>query len=546
MANDPNNDFYCNDCQPPVQPPFPGNLIPVPPPLHLQKPQQARHPHAPGVSITNNKKKEPQHSALRTALTAPQLPKIKEPGPPRPFEGQTMISVGGKKFLVIPHPVIESPPPSPPLANQNPGPSSAANQKKTKTNERASVMLKPADKDSKMPCFDVEMTPDGKYLLVPKEGYTKNLFKESQDTGKVATTSGLGQRFNQDLSYGYAAIKEVFRFLSVKERATAARVCKLWRDVSRHQSLWTSISLKNTRIHDWEGFVSFFNSTKSTSLDMRKMLFVKDKDETWEEISAAAPNFLTLAKMELPKVNGAVLQEILGSIPRLESLNAPFVNAPFDVSVLANNSCLKEVRIKASSGSSLQVTSRLQPLAQLAPGLTQLSLLGLEGLQESDYDVFGTMIHLKLLELGDCASAPGCFFKTVSELCKLEKLRLEKGSVGVDFAKLSNAPRLKQVELIDFQVKSGFREGLKPVKNIEKMLLIPRYKVGIKMHLEDKRYISFKDEVAKINSEIVEGVTSEMRQLTSFYLGVTNEWLEAMVITAGGNKVRMESLIDPR
>ena len=154
--------------------------------------------------------------------------------------------------------------------------------------------------------------------------------------------------------------------------------------------------------------------------------------------------------------------------------------------------------------------------------------------------------HVALLELGDCASAPGCFFKTVSELCKLEKLRLEKGSVGVDFAKLSNAPRLKQVELIDFQVKSGFREGLKPVKNIEKMLLIPRYKVGIKMHLEDKSYVSFKDEVAKINSEIVEGVTSEMRQLTSFYLGVTNEWLEAMVITAGGNKVRMESLIDPR
>ena len=53
------------------------------------------------------------------------------------------------------------------------------------------------------------------------------------------------------------------------------------------------------------------------------------------------------------------------------------------------------------------------------------------------------------------------------------------------------------------------------------MLLIPQYT----------------DEVAKINTEIVDGITQEMEQLTSFYLGVTNEWLEAMLIAAGGNKV---------
>ena len=49
------------------------------------------------------------------------------------------------------------------------------------------------------------------------------------------------------------------------------------------------------------------------------------------------------------------------------------------------------------------------------------------------------------------------------------------------------------------------------------------------------------DEVARINTEIVDGVTGELGQLTSFYLGVTNEWLEAMVITSGGNKVRAAS-----
>ena len=46
------------------------------------------------------------------------------------------------------------------------------------------------------------------------------------------------------------------------------------------------------------------------------------------------------------------------------------------------------------------------------------------------------------------------------------------------------------------------------------------------------------ERVAEINQEIVEGVTQELGQLTSFYLGVTNEWLEAMALTAAGNKVR--------
>ena len=61
------------------------------------------------------------------------------------------------------------------------------------------------------------------------------------------------------------------------------------------------------------------------------------------------------------------------------------------------------------------------------------------------------------------------------------------------------------------------RAGLRNLKNIEKFLLIPAYQ----------------DQVAEINREIVDGVTKEMSQLTSLYLGVTNEWLEAMAMTSG-------------
>ena len=48
--------------------------------------------------------------------------------------------------------------------------------------------------------------------------------------------------------------------------------------------------------------------------------------------------------------------------------------------------------------------------------------------------------------------------------------------MGENIGKLSNAPALRQLELIDLQVLPGFREGLKCVKNIEKLLIIPAYK----------------------------------------------------------------------
>ena len=215
-------------------------------------------------------------------MKAPVVAKPKENVPPKPFSGQTMINVAGRKFLVIPHPVIESPPPSPPLTNQNPAPAVATS---TSTNQRPpppgpplprteklNVMLKPAEPEAAsssgapMPCFDVEMTAEGKYLLVPRDNSassssTRNVFSTAAEAGssgslaqsasaavKVGMYLGGGSQFSQNLSYGYAAILEVFKHLSVKERAASARVCKLWRDVSRHPSLWTSISLKVRKI----------------------------------------------------------------------------------------------------------------------------------------------------------------------------------------------------------------------------------------------------------------------------------------------------------
>ena len=140
-------------------------------------------------------------------------------------------------------------------------------------------MLKPAEPEAAsssgapMPCFDVEMTAEGKYLLVPRDNSassssTRNVFSTPAKVAQSASAAvkmgmylGGGSQFSQNLSYGYAAILEVFKHLSVKERAASARVCKLWRDVSRHPSLWTSISLKVRKIF----------------LEIKKYIFIDEK-----------------------------------------------------------------------------------------------------------------------------------------------------------------------------------------------------------------------------------------------------------------------------
>merc|ERR1712013_802477 len=138
------------------------------------------------------------------------------------------------------------------------------------------------------------------------------------------------------------------------------------------------------------------------------------------------------------------------------------------------------LKLKASAGSSLKVAAGMRTLEGLAPSLTHLSLLTLDGLTEPDFDVFGTLVHLQTLELGDCHNAPYSLFKTLSDLTRLQRLRLERGAAAENVGKLANAPRLQQLELVDFNIGVGFKAGLKMAKNIKKLLIIPTYQGGEK------------------------------------------------------------------
>ena len=124
-------------------------------------------------------------------------------------------------------------------------------------------------------------------------------------------------------------------------------------------SLWRTVSLKNTSIHDWEGFLRFFNKTQSSSLDLRKMMFVKERDQTWQDLLAVSERFLTLRSVELPRVPGPVLTGLVSDWAQLETLHVPLVSPPFNINSLASLSHLREVKLKATAGSSISITHRI-------------------------------------------------------------------------------------------------------------------------------------------------------------------------------------------
>ena len=142
------------------------------------------------------------------------------------------------------------------------------------------------------------------------------------------------------------------------------------------------------------------------------MIFVREREQTWQEFVAVADRLQSLKKVDLPKVPGPVLTDLLCSWHQLETLHVPLVSPPFNVASLASLTRLREIKLKASAGSTISITQRISgkcwlesppgpnssisDLSHLSPNLTSLSLLGLEGLKPPDFDVFGTMLGLKV------------------------------------------------------------------------------------------------------------------------------------------------------
>ncbi|KAK2588674.1 hypothetical protein KPH14_001573 [Odynerus spinipes] len=324
--------------------------------------------------------------------------------------------------------------------------------------------------------------------------------------------SDLQHHFMDSVCAGYHALLRIFQYLKVQELLRAARVCKMWRDLAAHPSLWKTVRMKNSQVTDWDGLADTLQRRGTQHLDLRKMLVAGESDGIWKKFLSVIPRVTSLVKLELCRCPVMVVEEVIKSCPQLQVLSAMSIKCDsLNLQSVGNLKSCQELRLKAISGMSLQ--EDLTPLQELTQ-LTQLSLTSVKELGKKRIDIIQTLVNLETLELGECSDFPDKFGTAVLiKLQKLERLRLEKGQgscctfdILEGVSKLEN---LSQMELVNFDVKNGFDKCLANCKNIKRLLIIPTY-------------IS---QSATSNNMVLGGVTELSNNLTHFVWGVTLELL---------------------
>jgi hypothetical protein len=317
----------------------------------------------------------------------------------------------------------------------------------------------------------------------------------------------------QNLSYGYNTLLYVFQYLKVQDLLRAGCVCTMWRDIASHPSLWRTVRMKNSQVHSFEGLANSLQKHGTVHLDLRKMLLpTNGGDDIWPEFSKAIEKVQTLRKIELCRCPASVVEQLAVTNKDLEVVNAVTIKCEsMSLDMLSSLTNLKKLRLKSTSG--LTLSSDITSLKELT-SLTHLSLTSIKDLNKMDLHVIAALRSLESLDLGECSDFPTNFGEEILiKLKNLEKLRLEKGQGNCHTFEILDAvqqmPQLEQLELVNFDIKTGFDVALGGCRNIRKLLIIPTY-------------IS---QSATTNHMVLGGVLRLQSTLSHFVWGVTLELL---------------------
>ncbi|KAL7302404.1 hypothetical protein TKK_0005060 [Trichogramma kaykai] len=322
------------------------------------------------------------------------------------------------------------------------------------------------------------------------------------------------QNFMVSVCAGYHALSRIFQYLKVQELLRAGRVCRMWRDLAAHPSLWKTVRMKNSQVTDWDGFAEALKSRGTQYLDLRKMLIAGDAaDSVWQKFVNIIPKITSLLKLELCRCPAMVVEEVMKNCPQLKILNALSIKCEsINIKCVSELKNCTELRLKGLNAMTLD--GDLSSLVNLTQ-LTHLSLTSIKELGSKKIKMVESLYNLESLELGECCDFPENFGTDVLvKLQSLNRLRLEKGQGSCctfDILEgISQLKNLTQLELVNFDVKNGFDRHLARCKNIKRFLIIPTYV----------------SQSATSNNMILKGVTELSNNLTHFVWGVTQELLK--------------------
>ncbi|XP_037914016.1 uncharacterized protein LOC119653470 isoform X2 [Hermetia illucens] len=284
--------------------------------------------------------------------------------------------------------------------------------------------------------------------------------------------------FFSNVSTGYQILLQTFQYLKVQELLRAACVCRLWNVAANHRSLWRTVRMKNSQVNDWTGLAAALKRNGTQHLDLRKMISSANSEEMWSSFSKNIKEVESLEIIDLCRCSSQIVEDLFISNPKLKVVNAIAIkDDTFNLENVHNLESLEEFRLKSIDGFSLE--SDLHGLKMLK-NLRHLSLTSVRGLGTKDVSVLGELTNLESLDLGECCDLGTSFATDVLvNLVHLNRLRLEKGQENCCTIEIleavSQLEQLQQLELVNFDIKTGFDEKMSKCKHLKRLLLIPTY-----------------------------------------------------------------------
>ncbi|EFA01707.1 uncharacterized protein LOC664527 isoform X2 [Tribolium castaneum] len=437
---------------------------------------------------------------------------------PRP---QYVEYLAGRKFLIIPkHNVVSvSPTVIKPMNFE-----SVSSEVEEAKNAQISTDEAPVQSTDEVPQTEKNEEPqennEDKQEPVESSRSTRRSSKLNNTSNEKQEEKRLMDSYLQDVAYGYNTLLHVFQYLKVQDLLRAGCVCTMWRDIASHPSLWRTVRMKNSQVHSFEGLANTLEKHGTVHLDLRKMLLPMDSgDEIWPEFSKAIQKVQTLRKIDLSRCPASVVEQLAITNKDLEVINGvTIVCQSMSLDTLSSLKNLKELRLKSPCG--LTLSSDITSLKELT-SLTHLSLTSIKDLNKMSLSVIAALKNLESLDLGECNDFPDTFgAEILMKLTKLEKLRLEKGQGDCHTTEILEAvrqmPDLEQLELVNFDIKSGFDVALGACSNIKKLLLIPTYisQSATTNHVVLAGMLRLKSTL----SHLVWGVTLELLRVTELFV----------------------------
>ncbi|XP_004536143.1 uncharacterized protein LOC101450454 isoform X3 [Ceratitis capitata] len=350
---------------------------------------------------------------------------------------------------------------------------------------------------------------------------TPNVQNAADQSNKVFATN-----FFANVSFAYDALLCILKYLKIHERPRAASVCKLWNLAAKDTSLWQTVRMKNSRVSSWAGFSAALRRGETRHLDLRKMLVSSTRgEEMWQSFSEHIGTVFSLEIIDLCRCSARVVESLFQSNKNLRILNAIAINDDaINLEHIGVLTRLEELRLRTCEPA--VITGNLESL-QALKNLTQLSITAVRELGTKGVEVFGELGNLCSLELGECGDFDSTFATVVlPKLKKLRRLRLENGqetsccTLGILEA-VAQLEELSQLELVNFDIKSGFDEKLQLCTNIRKLLIIPTYisQSATTNHI----VLNAVQQVAYTLKVFTWGVTVELLRVTALYVDQCEE-----------------------